>query len=82
MWSQTLAVDHNAKTGVARGLLCDECNQLAVGKFEKWGYFTSRPKVDDLIRAYLENPPTSRLSQISKDPAEQALYSIDAFLLA
>ena len=82
MWSQTLAVDHNAKSGIARGLLCDECNQLAVGKYEKWGHFTSRPKVNDRIRAYLENPPMSRLSQTPKDPAEQAINSIDAFLLA
>ena len=82
MWSESLAVDHNAETGVARGLLCVECNRSAVGKFERYGHFTSSPEINDHIREYLENPPMSRLSKHPKDPDEQAINSIDAFLLA
>ena len=61
MWSPTLAVDHNARTGLVRGLLCTECNHKAVGTFERHGHFTRRKEVNDLIRSYLENPPASRL---------------------
>ena len=63
MWSRVLSVDHNSKTGTARGLLCDECNRRAVGMFEKWGRFTTRTEVNDLIRSYLANPPASCLSR-------------------
>ncbi len=72
MWSRVLNVDHNAKTGLVRGLLCSECNQRAVGTFEKWGRFTNRKDVNDLIQAYLANPPSSRLPKAEETDGLEA----------
>ena len=80
MWSQTLSVDHDKKTGRARGLLCTDCNHKALGTYERCGRFTTRKDVNDLIQAYLANPPASRLpnrAEAEPEPLPDTLvYSV------
>lgn len=55
-----LAADHDARTGLFRGCLCEpDCNRHAVGKFEQTGRFGTRDQ-QVRIREYLANPPYAR----------------------
>lgn len=49
---RALSVDHNHHTGAIRGLLCDPCNRIVIGRYD----------VNSLTRAiaYLYDPPAPR----------------------
>lgn len=53
-----LAIDHDAKTGLVRGLLCTHCNQ-ALGQLQ------DSPELLRKAADYLENPPAAHLNLTS-----------------
>jgi hypothetical protein len=52
-WCPRLCADHDHLTHRFRGVLCRDCNQFAVGVFEKTGHYRT-PEHEAAIRAYLE----------------------------
>lgn len=52
--SRRLSVDHDHKTGLARGLVCRPCNDFL-------GYVKDNPEAGRRIARYLETPPATLL---------------------
>lgn len=52
----SLHADHDRKTGLFRGVLCEQCNNRAIGAFEKRGKYGS-PEQERILKEYLQHPP-------------------------
>ena len=56
-----LAVDHDHKTGMVRGLLCSTCNEIL-------GHYRDDPRALMRLAEYLVNPPARAVLRASEQP--------------
>jgi hypothetical protein len=63
--TKRLAVDHDHKTGLVRGLICKPCNWLL-------GHSRDDPEFFDRAKAYLLNPPARKVIYGGSEATEAA----------
>ena len=61
-WGSLHADHRHDLSGELRGALCLECNQRAVGFYEKYGHYRNET-VEAAIRAYLADPPAEKFKR-------------------